>query len=144
MKKIGILATVLLTVLMLVVMYPVAPVSAQPRADADIRFYETEDTLFAALQADEVDFMQWSLTKLQKEAAEANPNLQVVSYTENGMMEFDLNNNYTIMDYPTARSPTNEVKVRQALAYLINKDYIIEFILSSSAQELTSPYHCRR
>jgi len=138
MKKIGILAIGLLTVLMLVSMYPV-PVSAQPRADADIIFYENEDTLFAALRADEVDFMQWSLTKTQKEAAEADDNLQVVSYTENGMMEFDLNNNYTIMDYPNARSPTNEVKVRQALAYLINKDYIVEYILEFYGSRIDQP-----
>lgn len=129
MKKVSILVIVLIAALMLASAYSTVPVGAQPRADADIIFYENEDTLFAALQADAIDFMQWSLTKTQKEAAEADPNLQVVAYVENGFFELDLNNNYTIMDYPTARSPTNEVKVRQAIACLVDKYYIEEYIL---------------
>ena len=36
---------------------------------------------------------------------------------------------YTILKYPNVRSPTNELKVRQAIAHLINKTYICEHLL---------------
>jgi hypothetical protein len=53
---------------------------------------------------DEVDMVQWSLTDEQRVAVEDDENLQIASYVENGMMEHDFQNNYTIADYPLARN----------------------------------------
>jgi hypothetical protein len=83
--------------------------------------------------------MQWPLTKEQKETVELNANLQLAAYTENGIYEFDINNNYTIRDYPTSTSPTYMLGVRQAIAYLVDKDYIIAHILEFFATRIDAP-----
>jgi hypothetical protein len=142
MRKILVFATAILAVLMLVAMFPMinpAKAAQGPRSDLDIVWYASSDAAFTALVNDEVDMMQWALTKEQKEAVEANPNLQIGSYAENGMMEFDINNNATIMDYPTALSPTSVKEVRQAIAFSFDKDYIIANILDFFGSRIDAP-----
>jgi len=119
--------------LLLASMFVATPVQASPskggRADLDITFYASPDAAWTALTTGQADYMVWALEKTQKEAAEADPNIELARVDENGMYEFDLNNNYTIITYPGVRSATNEVKVRQAIAYLVDKDYIVANIL---------------
>jgi len=137
MKKIIVSAIAILSVLMLVSLYPTRPVQANgTRSDLDITFYTNPDTAFTALQADEVDMVQWALTKEQKDAVELNPNLQIGQFVENGMMEYDFQNNYTIADYPTTRNPMNIKEVRVAVDYLVDEDYIITNILKNMASRI--------
>jgi hypothetical protein len=107
----------------------IKPVKAEARADLDVTFYASDAAAWTALLGGQADFIQWSLTKEQKEAAEGNPNIQICRVDENGMYEFDLNNNYSIITYPGMRSPTNALNVRAAIAHLTDKDYIVASIL---------------
>jgi hypothetical protein len=120
---------------------PPPPPPPQPhlKPDIDIVWYATSDAAYTALVADEIDMIQWALTEEQRFAVEANPNIQIASCSENGMFEFDLNNDATIMDYPTALSPTSVKEVRQAIAYLVDKDYIIANILLFAGSRIDAP-----
>jgi hypothetical protein len=140
MKKIVILAIAILSVLMLVSLYPTRAYAANgSRTDLDIVWYTNSDTAFTALQADEVDMIQWSLTNEQRVSVEGNPNLQIASYVENGMMEFDLNNNKTIIDYPTNKNPVSVLEFRRFLARMVDKDYIISNILLNMGSRIDVP-----
>jgi hypothetical protein len=138
MKKFGIIAMAILTVLMLVSLYPMSA-QAAPRTDLDIIWYTNPDTAFTALQADEVDMIQWSLTNEQKVAVEGNPDLQIASYVENGMMEFDLNNNLTIVDYPLNTNPCHVTDFRRFIARMTDKDYVISNILLNTGSRIDVP-----
>jgi hypothetical protein len=110
-----------------------------PRADLDIYWYLDPDSAWAALKAGDIDMMQWALSEEQLREAESDPNICVASYTENGMMEYDFNNNATIADYPTSTNPMSITEVRKALAYLIDPDYIISAILHYFGSRIDAP-----
>jgi len=140
MKKIIGLAIAILSVLMLVSLYPTRLSAAYgSRADLDIIWYTNSDTAFTALQNDEVDMIQWALTDTQKIAVEGNPNLQIAQYVENGMMEFDLNNNLTIIDYPTSTNPCHVTDFRRFIARMTDKEYIISNILLNTGSRIDVP-----
>lgn len=101
-------------------------VNAQTRSNLEITWYSTPDAAYSGLKNDQVDFVQWTLTLSQFVDAQTDPNVQLASFEENGIYEFDINNNYTMGQFPSVRSPTNELNVRKAIAHLINKTYIIE------------------
>jgi hypothetical protein len=127
---------------MFVSMFPMinpAMAANGPRSDLDIVWYTTPDAAYTALVADEIDMLQWSLTEEQRIAVEANPNLQIGQYVENGMMEFDLNNNRTIIDYPESTNPCSVEKFRHVLEYLTPKDLIIASILLFSGSRIDAP-----
>jgi len=117
----------------------IIPVKSQARSDLEIVFYANPDAAWSALLNDEIDMFQWSLAKGQKEVAETNPDIQLAKYDENGIFELDLNNNYTIQSYRGVRSPTNELKVRQAIARLIDKNYVITSILENFGVRIDQP-----
>jgi hypothetical protein len=128
MKKIfAALATVLLLTSMYVAF--IKPVKAEARSDLDVTFYASDSAAWTALLGGQADFIQWALTKEQKEAAEVNPNIQLCRVDENGYMEFDVNNNYSILSYPGVRSATNMFEVRAAIARMTDKTFIISTIL---------------
>ncbi len=129
------------SVLLLASMYVaiINPANAEARSDLDVTFYASPDTAFASLMAGQIDFMPWALTREQRDAAEMNPNVQICRVDELGMYEFDINNNYTILSYPGIRSATYELKVRQAIARLTDKDYIIANILLYFGTRIDAP-----
>jgi hypothetical protein len=102
----------------------------------DIRFYGSQSALYTALKGGEIDFMQWSLTPEQRDEIESNPDFAIASYAENGMSEFDFNNNYTIADYPGIKNPLFEADVRRAITCAVDKDYIVEEILEGAGTKL--------
>jgi ABC-type transport system substrate-binding protein len=104
-------------------------VAAQPRRDLEITWYSDASSCYSALKNQEVDIDGYALTHEQFEDAQADPAIQLASYDENGIFEFDINNNYSIISYPNVRSPTSVLEVRQAIAQLINKSYIVEEVL---------------
>ena len=140
MKKFAIvLATATFIALMILTMFPIGTVKAQPRSNLDIIWYTSPESAFTALVNDEVDMIQWALTKEQREAVEANPDLQISAYTENGMFEFDFNNNMTIMDYPNSTNPMYFEDFRRAIACVIDKNYIISQILEYYGSRIDAP-----
>jgi len=102
-------------------------------------FYASPDEAWNAFVNGQADCIQWSLTETQKLAAEQDPNIQLARSDGFGIMEFDLNNNYTIATYPGVRSATNELQVRRAIARLIDKDYIVTEILEDFAARIDVP-----
>jgi len=139
MKKIVFAIMAILTTLMLVSIMPVQAPTPKHCKGLDIYFYETPDVAFAALLAGEVDFMQWSLTESQYDAACATPALQLAKYAENGIMELDLNNNYTIATYSGVRSPMSHVEFRRALAQMVDKNWIINVVCGGFAERIDCP-----
>lgn len=105
----------------------------------DVYFYASDDKAFGALIAGEVDFVQWALTYEQYLDACESPDFQLAGFSENGMMEWDINNNYTIKDYPGIRSPTNDVEFRRAIAQATDKDYIVQEIIRGFAERIDCP-----
>ncbi|MBE0520466.1 hypothetical protein IBX35_05445, partial [Candidatus Bathyarchaeota archaeon] len=109
----------------------VTQVNAEPGGNMELKWYLSSSACYSALKNGEVDIAttcigSGGLSYEQFEDAQADPDVQLASYDESGIFEFDINNNYSIQDYPNVRSPTNELKVRQAIAHLINKSYIVE------------------
>jgi hypothetical protein len=139
MKKTNILPMTILATLLLVSIYAVFPVKSAARSDVDVRFYGSHEAAYAALKAGDVDFIQWSLTYEQRLDVEADPDMAVTGYSENGMMEFDLNNNYTIATYPGVRNPLNDMWFRRAISCAVDKDYIVDTILKGAAGALNVP-----
>jgi ABC-type transport system substrate-binding protein len=139
MKKTSVFVTVILAILMMVSLVPTKQANAAAKSDLNFIFYTDVDACFSALQAGAVDIMQWALTKTQKQAVESDPNLQLAAYSENDMYEFDINNNYTIDDYKTSLNPMWVEKCRQAVAYLIDKDYIINNVLDGFGSRIDAP-----
>ncbi len=107
-----------------------------PRHDKglEIHFYNSRDEAFAALSAGEIDIMQYYLTKQQYETATQHPNLLLAGYDENVIYEFDINNNYTVQS--GFRSPTHEVTFRQALAHMVDKNWIINDVLEGFGRRI--------
>jgi len=140
MKKTNVLAIALLAALLMGSIYTVLPAKAPARSDVDVRFYGSHEAAYAALKAGDVDFIQWSVTYEQKLDVEDDPDLCVAGYTENGMMEYDLNNNYTVpMTYPGIKNPVTDEHFRRALSCMIEKEHIINFILKGAAGILNVP-----
>jgi ABC-type transport system substrate-binding protein len=122
MKKYLTLVTLVVASLMLISLAPMNKVNAAAKSDLNIVWYTDSDACFAGLQAGTVDLMQGDLTKSQKETVEADPNLELAAHAENGMFEFDINNNYSIDDYKTSTNPMFCEKARQAVAFLVDKN----------------------
>ena len=139
MKKI---AFAIMAVLMVLLLFSPMPVKSYPPRHCkglDIYFYASDASAFAALLAGEIDFMQWSLTYEEYLDACATPDLQLAGFSENGMMEFDINNNYTIAQNPGIRNPLNDVDFRRALAHATDKDYIVNEVIKGFAERLDAP-----
>jgi ABC-type transport system substrate-binding protein len=140
-NKIAFTVSMILTALMLLSIAPVSVSAASPRhcKGLDVYFYASNTKAFQALLAGEVDFIQWPLTHEQYLDACASPYLSLAGYAENGMVQFDVNNNYTIADYPGVRSPTNDVNFRKAIAQAVDKDWIVNTVIEGFAERIDCP-----
>jgi len=138
MKKIGI--GIILGISLLISMQ-FQVIASPPRhlKGLEIYFYETPDEAYAALKAGEVDIMQWSLTNDQYQEVVTDSTLLLAGHTGSGIKEFDLNNNYTVLSYPGVRSPTNEITFRQAIAHMVDKDWIVSDVLDGFGERVDVP-----
>ena len=133
---------VLLTVALIVAMQPLPTRGANgPRwtKGLDINFYATPDAAFNALKMGTIDFMQWALTYEQLQDAIADPSIQIAPVDENGMWQIDINNNYTIRDYPGIRSPTNDLNFRKALTCMVDKNWILNDVVKGMGARIDVP-----
>ncbi len=118
----------------------------------DVYFYADPDAAYAALKACEIDLIAytgWSralplhdgteFSFAQYEDACADPKIQLAPITANDMIMFDLNHNCTIMDYPGIKNPLKELSFRQALAHMIDKNYIVEVIKEHFGMRIDQP-----
>ena len=125
--------------------------------DLIVYFYTTREAAYTALSTGDVDMVAglgWSSaldlldgalpTSAQVDNAFTNPNIIAAPISAANMYEFDLNNNYTIPDYPDWRSPMNYTEMRQAIAFLSNKDYYVGTLCGGKAvridQKIAAPY----
>jgi len=141
MKKNHLLAITLLAALLSMLVCPSfqAKATKGPRSDVDVQFYGSHEEAYTALVAGDIDFIQGLLTYEERIAAEADPNLCVSDIIENGMWQFDLNNNYTIATYPGVRNPLHVKEVRRALSCMVDKQYIVNEILKGAGALLNVP-----
>jgi len=70
---------------------------AQPRSDLEIVWYSDISLLYDGLKNNEVDIIGCDLPYENFGEAQENLNIQLASYDENVILEFDINNNYTIL-----------------------------------------------
>jgi len=127
MKKI-VLALVLATIIVAqTALFGTAPVIAQaqfeqfeaqgPRIDGmDISIYSTVEAEVLALQKGDIDMIDWPLPADKVPEVQANPRLTVMTFPDYGYFYIGVN---------TRRAPLNDVKFRQALMYLIDRDKIV-------------------
>jgi hypothetical protein len=142
MKKTISAMMVLLAVALIVAMQPLPTRAANgPRwtKGLDINFYATPDKAYYELKLGRIDFGQWALTYEQYTDAVADPNIQLALVDENGMWQIDVNNNYTIRDYPGIRSPTNDLNFRKAIAFCVDKDWIINTVVKGMGIRIDVP-----
>jgi hypothetical protein len=116
------------------------PTQYGPRAPRlEIYFYPDPDTLFQALVSSQIDLMDYPLTRYQYEEATSNPDIILAPNTDLDIIKVDLNNNYTISDYPASTNPLYFRDFRRAIAYLIDKNWIIANILESFGSRIDAP-----
>jgi ABC-type transport system substrate-binding protein len=113
--------------------------------DMAIYYYATQEAAYTALSTGDIDFILYDITSAQADNAFTNPNIVTVNVPDSGFYEFDLNNNYTITAYPGIRSPMNYTELRQACAFLSDKDYYVGTLHNNKAvridQMVAAPYY---
>jgi peptide/nickel transport system substrate-binding protein len=88
-----------------------------PRVDGiDISIFKTVEAEVLALQKGDIDMIDWSLPAEKLSEMRANPKLSVMSFPDYGIVYLAVN---------MRRPPLNDVKFRQALLYLIDRDRIV-------------------
>lgn len=162
MEKARVICLSLLTTILVVTLLSNVPLAASrkgPREDdLVISFYTELAAAYTALTMGTIDMVAgigWSsaLDLLDGDglvdgglytAAVANPNIVLAPVAAANMYEFDLNNNYSIPDYPYWRSPMNYTEMRQAIAFMSNKAFYVGTICSGLAtiidQKIAAPY----
>lgn len=110
-----------------------------PRSDLIINFYNGSSQAYTALKSGDVDLLYWPLNSTCLQDAKNDPNLIVAEDNDNRMFQLDINNNYTIPDYPGVKSPTYEVTFRQAIAHAIDKDHILNAYWFNLASRIDQP-----
>ena len=120
--------------------FPVIGAPKGPREeDLVIQFYPNVEEAYYALKVGDIDIIGYELTADLYEDAVNDANIVLAPVAYSGMYEFDINNNCTIHTYPGVRSPTNYQSFRQALAFLVDKDYIVEMICGGFAERIDQP-----
>ena len=107
--------------------------------DLVIYYYGNVTSAYVALKAGEIDIIGYELTPDLFEDAINDVNIVLAPVADSGMYQFDINNNCTIATYPGIRSPTNYQGFRQALAWLTDKEYVIEEACEGFAERIDQP-----
>ena len=114
--------------------------SKGPRTeDLIMNFYFDINAAYDALTIGEVDIVGFDIQESIYLDAIANPNVVLAPVDDMGMYQFDINNNYTIPSYPGVRSPANYKEFRQALAFLVDKDRVVEEFCEGFAARIDQP-----
>ncbi len=84
------------------------------------KIYASLDTAILALQAGDVDYIDWAVTAGRVPGLQADPNIGLSFLPENGYYYLAFNQKY---------EPMNNVSFRRAVSHLINKDQIVNVYL---------------
>lgn len=107
--------------------------------DLIIKFYPNIEQAYQALKNGSIDILAYELTSDLYQDAINDSNIVLAPCGDRGMYEFDINNNYTCVDYPDIESPTHRVEMRQAIAYLTPKDRIVSECCAGFANRIDQP-----
>jgi ABC-type transport system substrate-binding protein len=144
-RKLLVLALVL--TLLSTALMVIAPVKATtvygPRMDQlSIKFYDSPESEFAALESQEIDLVDTSLDRATVDKWKAAPYTNYIAedaVREIGLYQIDINNNYSMSSYPSIPNPCYYVEFRHALAHLADKNYYVQNITGNYAVKLDSP-----
>jgi len=136
-------------VLTLILVFSLSAISEAAKAASPTRGPRTEDLIiyyygnveasYAALKAGDIDMVGYEITSDLYSSAISNLNVVLGGVADSGMYEFDLNNNWTIATYPGSRSPMTVEGFRTALAFLTDKDFIVNSICGGFAERIDQP-----
>jgi len=102
-----------------------------PRVDSLlIKIYKDPIAEGLALAANEIDIMDVALMPEQVKEFQGNPDIVLKSYEELGMAELDFNNQMW---------PTSDVSFRQAVAHLIDKNWVETDVLKGFGISIDNP-----
>jgi hypothetical protein len=117
-----------------------------------MKFYADNAAGYLGLKAGEIDVLLWQLSSAQYSDAITDPNVILMPVLELGKRQFDLNNNYTLTGwqpsgipqyidpiYGKVRNPLNLREFRQAVAYMVDKDYIVNAIVAGFGVRIDVP-----
>jgi hypothetical protein len=93
-----------------------------------IKYYASVEAAYTALKASEIDMIGYEITDVLYADAITDPNICLGPVADQGMYEFDVQNNHTIATYPGVESFIFGEKrkgVRKAITYLADKDLIV-------------------
>ncbi len=140
--KLKIPVAILFATVMLVMMVTI-PVKADVGARTEnliIRFYGNVEAAYAALKAGDIDAVGYEITSDLYADAVLDPNIVLGSVGDRGKYEFDINNNYTMSPtFPGLRSPTNFLNFRRGLAFLVDKDLVVDTFCGGFADRIDQP-----
>jgi hypothetical protein len=105
---------------------PAAAVKGARSDDLILYYYGDVESAYAALKAGQIDAVGYEITADLYVDASADANIVVGPVGDMGYYEVDINNNCTIDDFPGVPSPTHYQGFRQAMAFLLDKDWVIE------------------
>jgi len=130
--------------LLFISFYPVPAKASGPRLPKLlIKYYDGVDAVWEALKAGEIDVMNWPITYTQYQELISDPDLNqeilVDEYYEFGMFEIDLNSNYTSLVDPTIRNPLNYTEFRQALAFCVDKEWLLTDVVKGFGTRIDTP-----
>jgi len=119
------------------------PLNGPITEDLLIYFYSLPSTCYQALKVGAIDIMAYPLTENQYLDAIVDPDIVLASHSMNDIYGFPFNLNETIKTYsdfdPVLVSPMTYLEFRQAIAHLIDKDYIVDAICGGFAKRIDVP-----
>jgi hypothetical protein len=115
--------------------------AAQGPREEDLQMFFYTDVLasYAALEAGEVDIVGFDIQEAIYIDAITNPNVALAPVADMGMYEIDINNNWTVPTYPGVRSVTSYVDFRQAMAFMVDKDLVVDTFCGGFAARIDQP-----
>ena len=140
-KKHVSIALLTMAILMFVAIFPSSIVADQgpKQEDLIINFRSDVQAAYADLKTGVCDLVGYEIQRLQYNDAINDPNVVLASVSDFGMYEVDINSNCTIPTYPDWVSPTHYKEVRQAAAFCIDKDEVIDTFCAGFAERIDQP-----
>jgi len=91
------------------------------------KIYGTTDTAILALKRGEIDYIWWPIQPGFVKDLEKNPEIEVTDNPENGLKYLAFN---------LRRAPFSDINFRRAVAYLIDKDFLVRRILQNYGERM--------
>jgi ABC-type transport system substrate-binding protein len=107
----------------------------------DIIFYTSPESCYNALKSGDIDIMAYPISKGMYEDATGDPDILLAPYTDSyDIRGFNFNPNDTINARTDHQSPLSNESFRKALAFLVDKEYIISEVFDYFADRIDAPF----